>query len=1093
MKRRLGNFELLEQIDPGGYTVVWKAVEHMGHGVTRPAAVKLLQGWSLENQDQIDALQREVSVLAAICASPNIVTIYGFDIDPEVGPWIAMELGGRSLRHFITDEPATPEQVRQLMRDTLRALMAIHGSVPQILHRDLKPNNILATNFGSWKLADFGLAKRSETDSTLNVLTVQYSAPELLDGSLGKECPATDLYSLGLLVYEYALGKKLYKSQFPSIYDPFAEGDSKPADDRPKWMYWHTSQQMTIKPIADLIPGFPKDVSDLVASMTLKQVSDRVQSAADALAGLQESSAPPDSRPDAPSIDDAIIRRKPRGPLPAILLSSIIILAMGVIGGWLYLQISTRPVVQLAEDQVFKANAPLVPVRGRIKNFPARGTAKISMRDGTSFPVTVDSGGAFTAEVVVPALGLTDGMLSVTVPGRGEVIRRSIALERQPPDKVAIIITTEPRIADALVRLKEPGAEAPILLRTGSTGQAEERVSYGKFDVEIIHPRFSFRPVTADTGADPTRTITARLIPLSEIEIAAKRRAAVAELDQLLRQVTQGDAAALARLSEIQRDAAAMESSPNSTEARRRTELLREMVDTANRAFNGDERASARLAQLKVEIDEAELAAQEAAGSIRRQELMRQLAELTDRAANGDDGAVGQLRQIQSDLRQLDITENASPQSASRRARLMGELVEAAERAARGDLQAVTRVREIRREVEQLEVPRLARGMTAKRIELAAALDDAASKSAAGDVKAVDELRRLAREIQDLDRTEQVAASLLQRRAKLLGDMVEAATLAGKGNIDAAIRLKGFQRDLASLEGRDTTIAQADQEVNNRRRVALMRELAETVTRAGTGDATAPERIRKIRSELQMIDVSEGGANSAIARRRADLLTELAAATEIGLGDENALRRLREIQREMAVLTAVEQAGGEASRFATLAAELLGGPPSLDLIDRATLLALPDEPFRSFVQSVVPTGAVEVQAIDNLRRLRVRGAVMSDREMQLLAVRLEPAMPRLMLELRVDPWAVARDLTEALERDGAQAVRVHPHVMPNDQALFVQFASSSPVDRGTVEARAERFVIDPELVRVRSFAQLTAASPEPSPSTTGEAGAVKQP
>ena len=149
-QQQLGDFELLEQIDPGGYTTVYRAVQHMGQGVSRPAAVKVLQSFNLDDETQMATLRREVELLVELSTCPNIVTIYGFGLDEEAGPWIAMELGGRSLKHFISDDPAEPEQVRMLLRDTLRALAVVHAADPPILHRDLKPNNILSTDFGTW-------------------------------------------------------------------------------------------------------------------------------------------------------------------------------------------------------------------------------------------------------------------------------------------------------------------------------------------------------------------------------------------------------------------------------------------------------------------------------------------------------------------------------------------------------------------------------------------------------------------------------------------------------------------------------------------------------------------------------------------------------------------------------------------------------------------------------------------------------------------------------------------------------------------------------------------------------------------------------
>src|SRR5690606_9889422 len=112
MKEKLGNFRILEQIDKGGDTVVYRAEEDMGQGTVRPAAIKVLQTLKLDDEEQMTTLKREVAILLAVSNSPNIVTVFGFGVDEDEGAWIAMELAGKSLKHYVTDKPADPDQVR---------------------------------------------------------------------------------------------------------------------------------------------------------------------------------------------------------------------------------------------------------------------------------------------------------------------------------------------------------------------------------------------------------------------------------------------------------------------------------------------------------------------------------------------------------------------------------------------------------------------------------------------------------------------------------------------------------------------------------------------------------------------------------------------------------------------------------------------------------------------------------------------------------------------------------------------------------------------------------------------------------------------
>ncbi|MHC4350777.1 MAG: serine/threonine protein kinase, partial [Planctomycetota bacterium] len=329
MKKQLGNFHLLEQIDPGGYTIVYRAEEDMGQGFTRPAAIKILRGMDLDDEARVAVLRRETEMLVELSTCPNIVTIYGIGIDDEEGPWIAMELLGRSLKHFIGDDPAEPDQVRVLLRDALRALSIVHGVDPPILHRDLKPNNMLSTDFGNWVIADFGLARRWEADDTLHLATVQYAAPELLDTTLGSESAKMDLYSLGMVAYEFALGRGLYRKQFPSVYDPYAS-KADAGDERPKWMYWHTSMQMAVPPIAELIPDYPQDLSELVADMTIKPLSERLGSAGEALNRLGRVEGTVVLPAAEQAIEDELVPQRWRVPALAALAVIVLVIVFGV-------------------------------------------------------------------------------------------------------------------------------------------------------------------------------------------------------------------------------------------------------------------------------------------------------------------------------------------------------------------------------------------------------------------------------------------------------------------------------------------------------------------------------------------------------------------------------------------------------------------------------------------------------------------------------------------------------------------------------------------------------------------------------------------
>lgn len=146
---------------------------------------------------------------------PNVVTVYDTG-EYEGIPYLVMEfLPGRTLRDELVDGPLPPGRAERLARDVLGALGAAHGM--GIVHRDVTPANILLTDEGVAKLADFGISKATESlDDTLAgqvVGTPAYLPPERLHGA--PATTQTDLYSLGVVLYEAVTGDRLFEGPTP--------------------------------------------------------------------------------------------------------------------------------------------------------------------------------------------------------------------------------------------------------------------------------------------------------------------------------------------------------------------------------------------------------------------------------------------------------------------------------------------------------------------------------------------------------------------------------------------------------------------------------------------------------------------------------------------------------------------------------------------------------------------------------------------------------------------------------------------------------------------------------------------------------------
>jgi hypothetical protein len=520
MKKQLGNFRLLEQIEPGGYTTVYRAEEEMGQGFTRPAAVKILHAMDMDDERKIAVLRREVEVLVELSTCPNIVTIYGLGIDEEVGPWIAMALAGQSLKHFIGEEPAEPDQVRVLLRDALRSLLVVHGAEPPILHRDLKPNNMLSTDFGNWVIADFGLAPRWEADETVQLATVQYAAPELLDTTQGPESPRMDLYSLGMVAYEFALGRERYRKQFPSVYDPYADKRAAEGDLRPKWMYWHTSMQMTVPPIAEVIEDYPKDLSDLIAEMIVKPPQERSESASQALARLGEVDGGIALAAEAPQVAEEIVLPQ-RWRTPALAAVAVVAVLLCVVT-FVWVRSNAAPTVHL--DDSYVEAAPIL-VTGMIDRFPRAGNAEIELDDGSLHEVDVDDG-AFTSAVVPREVRVYRGKLKIFDRTGTTVASTPLTVERIPPETVQVVLATYPVVPSAEVVItsnNRPGE--PIRRQTDQDGLTTADVPYGDFVLEVNHPRYRPKSGPIHTGIEPQNRLPAiRMEEIPQREIYAEMR-----------------------------------------------------------------------------------------------------------------------------------------------------------------------------------------------------------------------------------------------------------------------------------------------------------------------------------------------------------------------------------------------------------------------------------------------------------------------------------------------------------------------------------------------------------------------------------------
>jgi serine/threonine protein kinase len=194
----------------------------------RDVAVKFLHPELVERDDARRRFDIEARAAARL-VHPNVVTVYDCGEDGDV-PYLVMErLPGRTLRDELADGPMPVGRACELAAEILAALQAAHDA--GILHRDVKPGNVLLTDDGHAKVTDFGIAKLTEAaDRTLTtelLATPVYLAPERFGGA-----PATrrsDLYSVGVVLYEALAGQRPFEGRSAAeVFGAMQRGDAPP-------------------------------------------------------------------------------------------------------------------------------------------------------------------------------------------------------------------------------------------------------------------------------------------------------------------------------------------------------------------------------------------------------------------------------------------------------------------------------------------------------------------------------------------------------------------------------------------------------------------------------------------------------------------------------------------------------------------------------------------------------------------------------------------------------------------------------------------------------------------------------------------------
>ena len=204
--RYFGDYELLEEIARGGMGVVYKARQV---SLNRIVALKMILAGQLASEREVQRFYAEAQA-AANLQHPNIVAIH--EVGHHAGQhYFSMDyVAGKSLAQIVREKPLAAMQAARYLKTIAEAIEFAHER--GTLHRDLKPANVLIDEFDQPRVTDFGLAKRIEGSAQLTSTgslmgTPSYMPPEQAGANDGKIGPASDVYSLGAVLYELVTGR----------------------------------------------------------------------------------------------------------------------------------------------------------------------------------------------------------------------------------------------------------------------------------------------------------------------------------------------------------------------------------------------------------------------------------------------------------------------------------------------------------------------------------------------------------------------------------------------------------------------------------------------------------------------------------------------------------------------------------------------------------------------------------------------------------------------------------------------------------------------------------------------------------------------
>ena len=260
-----GRYEVLKRVGSGGMADVYMAKDHK---LNRNVAVKVLKSEYVEDEKFLKKFETEAQAVARL-SHPNIVNVYDVGIEDGIN-YIVMELAeGITLKEYIRRKGyLSPKETVEISLQIASAISHAHKN--HIIHRDIKPQNILVSEIGNVKVTDFGIAKATSSNTVTSTATamgsVHYISPEQAKGRFCDE--KSDIYSLGITMYEMVTG-----------HVPFDHENGVTI------ALMHLQNEIT--PPSEIREGIPDSLEKIILKCTMKKPEDRYQTADDLITDLK--------------------------------------------------------------------------------------------------------------------------------------------------------------------------------------------------------------------------------------------------------------------------------------------------------------------------------------------------------------------------------------------------------------------------------------------------------------------------------------------------------------------------------------------------------------------------------------------------------------------------------------------------------------------------------------------------------------------------------------------------------------------------------------------------------------------------------------